>query len=138
MRVGFTGTRKGCTKEQKETLEYLIKCLRLKYPQLEFHHGDCIGADAEANDIVSKFKSIPIHIHPPIISTHRANRAGFEIHEPKDYIIRNHDIVNSSDLLFATPKGFNEETRSGTWATIRYAKKMGKEICIIYPDGRFE
>ena len=148
MRVGFTGTRQGCTKEQKLTFTALINYLGAKHPQLEFHHGDCVGADAEAHDMIEihntilipevGWKPIPIHIHPPIISTHRANRAGFVIHETKDYITRNHDIVDSCDLLIATPKGFIEEKRSGTWATIRYANTLNKEVCIIYPDGKFE
>ena len=29
----------------------------------------------------------------------------------------------------------HEELRSGTWMTIRYAKKIGKKLVIIWPNG---
>lgn len=53
--------------------------------------------------------------------------------EPK----RNHDIVDATEWLIATPKKF-EEIRSGTWATVRYAKKVKKPVTIIWPDGSIE
>jgi hypothetical protein len=37
--------------------------------------------------------------------------------------------------MVATPRGFKEELRSGTWATIRYTIKMKKLLTIIWPDG---
>ena len=46
-----------------------------------------------------------------------------------------YEIVDESDFLIGTPKGFCEELRSGTWSTIRYARKKGMEITIVYPDG---
>jgi outer membrane protein insertion porin family len=47
---------------------------------------------------------------------------------------RNRAIVDSCDVLIACPKG-PEEQRSGTWATVRYARKQKKRIVIIWPDG---
>jgi hypothetical protein len=60
------------------------------------------------------------------------------MHECKEYLDRNHDIVDSSDLLIAVSESTVEVLRSGTWATIRYAKKLRKPIKIIYPDGKVE
>jgi hypothetical protein len=37
-------------------------------------------------------------------------------------------------MLAACPKG-PEERRSGTWATVRYARKTGKPVVIFWPDG---
>ena len=54
---------------------------------------------------------------------------------PKDYLDRNHDIVDQTDLLIATPKENTEVLRSGTWATIRYAKKINKPTWIIETNG---
>jgi hypothetical protein len=48
---------------------------------------------------------------------------------------RNHDIVDQADVMIATPRTMQEEQRSGTWATIRYARKKGRELHIIWPDG---
>jgi hypothetical protein len=37
--------------------------------------------------------------------------------------------------MIATPKGFTEEARGGTWFTIRYARSKNKPLIIVYPDG---
>src|SRR5258706_311318 len=51
----------------------------------------------------------------------------------KDYIARNHDIVDDTDILYACPDG-PEKVRSGTWATIRYALKQKKKVVIFHPE----
>jgi hypothetical protein len=123
MKIGFTGTQIGMSQHQKE--QFVLKLLELD--PIEFHHGDCIGADAEAHDIVREFlPNVIIHIHPPIISSKRAHKSGDIIHNEAGYLERNHYIVDDTDCLIGTPKTDTEELRSGTWATIRYARKMNK------------
>ena len=46
--------------------------------------------------------------------------------------------MDNSDILIATPKEKEEQLRSGTWATIRYAKKTKKIVFLVYPDGKYE
>lgn len=46
---------------------------------------------------------------------------------------RNYDIVDACDILLAAPRTLTEELRSGTWATIRYARKTGKKYLILAP-----
>lgn len=58
-----------------------------------------------------------------------------EEREEKPPLIRNKDIVNESDILIAAPNSFKELLGSGTWATVRYARKNNKKIYIIYLDG---
>ena len=48
-------------------------------------------------------------------------------------IDRNHRLVESAGLLLAV---FNGVRRSGTGATVNYARKMGKEIIVIDPITR--
>lgn len=48
------------------------------------------------------------------------------------YMIRNDRLVYHADVLIAFPETLNEETRSGTWATIRRARKAAREVR-IYP-----
>lgn len=140
MDVGFTGTQEGMTKDQKETLANVLSAL---VGGQVFHHGDCIGADAQAASIAQQFGYF-IKSHPPIQNKKRAFFESDDEAEPKEYLERNHDIVDACKLLIATPKGFNEELRSGTWATIRYAMEQNitrgfhYPVLIIYPNGTLE
>lgn len=132
MKIGFTGTQMGMSQNQQ-----IIFC-RMVQETLkitEFHHGDCIGADKQVHDIVKDYTSkIRVVIHPPDNNTKRAYCSGDEIRLPQPYIQRNHNIVDETDGLIAIPYG-PEIRRSGTWATVRYARKLKKMIYIINPDG---
>jgi len=131
MKIGFSGTRKGMTSQQKQVME----CLLSKLPKITFaHHGDCIGADAEFHQACLNIH-IAIVIHPPSDNKNRANCIGFaEEMPPAPYLERDRRIVDSTELLIATPAG-KEHLRSGTWTTIRYARKRKKPVIIIEPDG---
>lgn len=129
MHVGFTGTQKGMSPMQKRCVHDIL----LNLDPVEVHHGDCIGADSNFHDIVQNLM-VFINVHPPKNNSKRAFKDGHHTHTPKDYMARNYDIVNMCRTLIATPKG-PEELRSGTWATIRYAIKQGREIFIYFPDG---
>lgn len=132
--LGFTGTRKGMTRDQFLGVFELID-LR---PFSLARHGDCVGADEEFDEIAS-VKGLCIHIHPCNIDAQRAWTKNFSIEHPvKAPLLRNRDIVNLCDILLATPSGLENELRSGTWATIRYAKSIAKPYRIIYPDGTME
>ena len=127
MKIGFTGTQKGMTNRQKQALATWLE------QAAEFHHGDCIGADAQAHTL-AQFQHCPIIIHPPINSTKRARCSGALVVRPmKEYLARNHDIVDETDVLVAAPATHIEQMRSGTWATVRYARKKGKSIAILFP-----
>jgi len=52
----------------------------------------------------------------------------------EEYLVRNHDIVDAVDKMYAFPKEIEEQWRgSGTWATIRYAKKKKKSLMVSFP-----
>ena len=130
MKVGFTGTQSAINQYQIDVLTKVLTSLKSRGAN-EFHNGDCIGADAEASKI-AKNLGYKIIIHPPLNSVKRAWSDYDDARPAKEYLERNHDIVDETDIMIGTPKGL-EELRSGTWATIRYAKKQGKDIVIIYP-----
>lgn len=131
MVIGFTGTREGMSKSQKKLFKESILIINEKERIDEFHHGDCIGADSEAHDLIREhLPDVKIVVHPPKESTLRAFRLGI-IRTPKPYLDRNKDIVNEIDLLIASPKELDEVKRSGTWSTIRYAKKNFKPVIIL-------
>lgn len=126
--VGFTGTRSGMTAAQKETVaRKLVEWSRL-------HHGDCVGADADAHAI-AEAAGLEIVIHPPVDGKLRAYCRARVVAAPKTYLARNRDIVNATDGLIATPRLMVREDRGGTWYTIDYAVKVGKPAWIVWPDG---
>lgn len=194
MKVGFTGTRRGMTDEQKATFERYLGGLCIQQHQgqhqelsrsemrrierqsldteyLELHHGCCVGADTEAHEIYLQVMLImgrhsretQIVCHPPKDTKHldkrweypddarpfyganyftgpdRALKTPIRYMErmlhPRPYLDRNHDIVDATDVLIAVPNSVKEELRSGTWATIRYAKRTKQPLMVIPPDG---
>jgi hypothetical protein len=130
--VSFTGTRHGMTEVQRARFRDVLAGVCPDW----FHHGDCVGADAEAHEDVARTLCL-IHIYPSTAAT-RAWCAGAALTEtPKPPLDRNRDIVDAGEALIATPKRMAEELRSGTWAAIRYARKRRKPIHIIWPDGTY-
>jgi hypothetical protein len=137
MKAGFTGTRNGMTDAQKEEFVCLLATLGVT----EFHHGDCVGADDEAANICREFqlgKGVII-AHPPINEKSRAwNRFATETRHPKPYHERNHDIVDETEVLIATPFERKRQAFGGTWSTVRYAESKQKRVYVILPDGSLE
>lgn len=155
MLIGFTGTREGMTDFQREELSNLLKLKACT----EFMHGDAVGSDEQANYLALGLGIKVFSIHPPDNPHKRAwcfdpekttnhNRI---ITQYKDidgvqvkwfpvlgYLERNKKIVDSTELLIATPKEFRHTLRSGTWATIRYCWKKKKNLVIIPPVERME
>ena len=130
---GIPGTQDGMTLQQELTARRFIDWLSQQYSVL--HHGDCIGADEEFHYLVRKYTKWRVITHPCTITKKRAYCAADMSYGPKSPLDRNHDIANSIGMLLVFPKGYTEELRSGTWATVRYARKRNIPIWIIYPDG---
>lgn len=132
--VGFTGTQGGMSEHQKRTLRMAMEAANTTGIENVLHHGDCKGADEEAHAIAVDL-GWDIIIHPPIKRIKRAYCGdGAIILPPMDYLDRNHEIVRNSNFIFAAPKSDTEERRSGTWYTVRYARKMGKRVILLSRD----
>lgn len=153
MQIGFTGTQTGMTHFQKEMIP---KILDLKGAS-EFVFGDCIGADEQAAYIALDHGIRIFTIYPPIKKYKRAFWGGikesvndgkfreFEVKGIKvqvrfypedDYLKRNKAIVEATNFLIACPKEHAHTLRSGTWATIRHAWKLKKDITVVPPVDR--
>lgn len=132
MHTGFTGTRYGMTHVQ---LYFVRDALRRRHGWL--HHGDCIGADKQAHDI-GRSLGMLISGHPPVNPSLRAFCECDALSEPKEYMARNRDIVDWCEELVAAPAEMQEIVKSGTWATVRYGRKLGRMVTIVYPDGTME
>lgn len=128
LKIGFTGTQEGMSEFQKQELKrHLIK---RSWGWVEFHHGGCVGVDAEAHEIARSLRLV-IHRHPAcgVDPEKKAYLRGGIVHPAKPPLERNQDIA-SCDILFAAPLG-KEILRSGTWSTVRYARKKDRDIIIL-------
>ena len=137
MNIGFTGTRSGMTEVQLDTVRSVLWQLRYHPSQPKLHHGDCVGADEQADALAEELDIYRV-AHPGPQPKTRAYCEASEIREPRPFLTRNRDIVEETEVLLAAPGTDHEVRRSGTWATVRYARQAGRLIWIIYPDGRIE
>jgi len=135
MIVGFTGTQRGMTEAQWPTLWALLIARAMR--SSEFHEGDCIGSDAQAAH-GARLAGFRIIGHPPTNDSKRAFFPADEWRTPYPYLERNRHIVDAAQEMIATPGEFEEQLRSGTWSTIRYARRVRKPVWVILPDGSLQ
>lgn len=133
IKLGMTGNRNGITDQAMTKLKEFIQNNDIS----EAHHGDCIGADTDFHNICVS-NNIKIVIHPPNNASQRSFCKSDTIKPEKPYIVRNHNIVDNTDILIAFPATKFEVLRSGTWSTIRYAKKKNRKILLVYSDGQIK
>lgn len=135
MRLGVTGTQdpECVTVEAKAEFVRLVSELK----PIEMHHGGCVGGDAAMHNIVDDLFGCAIYIHPPIYKGKTAFLFGKNVTllTPRDYLDRNKDIVQASDVIVAMPRGTEEEVCSGTWQTVRQAVKLSKPLHVVWPSG---
>ena len=132
MKTGFTGTQNGMTPKQ------IVSVLGLLTGTTEGHHGVCIGADEQFHRMCIRSGCRTVG-HPPVDTNKMSqNCICHEQRKPKPFLIRNHEIVDDVDRMIAAPAQGKEILRSGTWATIRYAKKVGRLLRVVFPDGTIE
>jgi len=130
MIVGITGTRKQPSSSQLFQLEEELT-LRNHGVLL---HGDCVGVDALAHDF-ARTEGYIIEVYPPDVDTYRAWRQGDTVYTPRPYRDRNQIIVDRCELLVAVPEGLeSQHPRSGTWMTVRMARRAGKQLIVILPE----
>lgn len=133
--IGFTGTQHGCLQKQLETLGGMLgHAFAAGIEWME--NGDCIGADGQAGRLW-KGLGLKISLRPCDMPKKRSFLPCDAASSPKPPLVRNRDIVDNCGILIATPGKPYEEQRSGTWATIRYARKLKRPIIIIWPDGSY-
>ena len=131
LHIGFTGTRQEVSSSQLIRLSTVMESFDVShYDNVWFHHGDCVGADATAHEIARDL-GWKIHSHPCNLGKYRANCECDVLDLIKPPLVRNAVIVDMCDILIACPKENLEQRRSGTWATIRYARNDNKIVLRI-------
>jgi hypothetical protein len=138
--LAFTGTQRGMTKAQMETLHAELAMWADDF-ELTGVHGVCIGADEQFNDLVRSlggetwgFPGHDRHGKSPF----RSNCTVDRLEKSRPYLERNKMIVNRGMFLLAAPRQDGEQLRSGTWSTVRFAQRKGVEVQLFLPDGRIE
>lgn len=147
MNIAFTGTQLGMTAVQRQAVARTMANLFAEATDaVRFGHGDCIGADAEfhalAAYLMSKNPRVAIEAFPCTVVGKRAYSPGVQlavIHPPKEPMARNKDLAVWAHVLIAAPKDPAGETiRSGTWSTVRRARKAGCRIFIVRRSGTIQ
>lgn len=139
--VGFTGTRREPTKDERFRIAGLIHHL----PEgTRIVTGGCVGVDHFVAAFARK-EGRPVHTVVPsdrsrVAPTWRKHCDTFEeMSTGTSYRDRNARIVELSDRVLAIPDHDEltpESLRSGTWQTIRMGRNAGieTEVHILCPD----
>ena len=144
--IGFTGTQVGMTDHQMRSVLQLLLSFKVNVEagnpgaKIGLVHGGCVGADADAHNLAIACQYHCIEVLPCNIEHKRASLAfhplvTIKYGKVKPPLDRNQDIVDKSLKLIATPRGYEEVRRSGTWSTVRRARKKGIAVCIVRPSG---
>ena len=136
-RVGVTASRHGLTAEQHRALAKNLRLLRNERGAQFFHHGDCVGGDYEGA-CLARGMGYRIIGHPPINDELRAFVESDENRKPAGYLTRDRALVDEVDLLLGCPNTTElppGPTISGSWYTIKYARRVGTRVAVILPDG---
>ncbi len=113
MKIAFTGHRN--KQASIEDIENIVK----QYPDAVFIHGGAIGFDSQISTFAKKNEIKEIIIKPDYKSYGRSAP-----------IIRNKEIVNQSDIVFALYDG---RLSGGTFFTINFAEKNNKKVIRLKP-----
>ena len=119
MKIGVTGSRH----PRPDHIIAELRQLLIEKNATELHHGDCIGFDAQAHDAAVAL-GIKTIAHPPAHEAARAFKDADDTRMVRGYLDRNKVIVSEADFLIAAPDG-PEVIRSGTWSTVRHARRTG-------------
>lgn len=124
------------TDAQKKAVSLLMQSQGDVYEggRWQFHHGCCTGADEDAHHIARDLGAFIVG-HPGPYSEYSSKVKCGANFASEPYFKRNRIIVQDCDVLIATPRLMVEEPKGGTWYTIRYARKVGKYVYVVWPDG---
>jgi len=131
---GFSGTRAGMSHTQYEIIRV---CLSIGKPAI-VRHGGAHGSDTEFHALWRE--ECPLRF----ADIWPADQARVKLFDGQDHVAmnsvrppltRNEEIVKRSTFLIAAPHSQKEELRSGTWTTVRMARRIHVPVLIVWPNG---
>ena len=122
--IGFTGTREGMNEAEESQCALMLGVLYHQTAENLF----CYGTHQKKKLLADER------------AAHIAKQLGYEL-VPFDAdtgteLERNRQIVSVSMVLLAAPLRDKEEQRSGTWATVRYMRAVGKPVVMLSRGNR--
>lgn len=135
--VLVTGTHQGPTLSQKSRLQALLSWLHRDCGVAWLLDGDCVGVD----EVAACHWVARLGGHrwawpgAPLGHPLRANCVADIIEPTRPPLARNRCMVERVGLVVAVPAQEGEVLRSGTWATVRHARRRGRPRILIGPDG---
>lgn len=123
--VGVTATREPLTTPQLNWL--WSRLIDYHQPHAQLHFGDCVNGDAAAFWMATMLDYVTVSHPPDRDDSRRAHLVADVEMSPAPYLTRNRNIVNLCSVLIAVPHE-PEVPRSGTWSTVRYARRVGCPI----------
>lgn len=139
MKLSVSGTRQGWNEAQRQFFLDAISTNEIT----EFHYGDCIGVDEQSLwELLDSGQQPELFIYPAKVSEkYRANTikqlidhhygGGIVQYQPRPPLVRNRDIVEGTDELWAFPG----QSGGGTWNAIAHADDLRIKNWVITPDG---
>lgn len=145
-RIGFTGTARGMTDPQRETVARVIRRLReearldarergFSDVLVDFNHGACVGADEQAAEIARAEGYRTVEWPGADTPDARTKVRSHVSQAPLPNLLRNEVIAYIDDVLIAAARSSRPILRSGTWTTIRRAVKYGTPVILVDPQG---
>ena len=108
--------------------------LRERPETRDVHHGGCIGADSEFDQIAMNF-GLMRWVHPGPDPDMQSWSPGAVELPRAPYLERNRVIVGLARLMIAAPKETEEMFHGGTWYTAHHAIEMKVPLILIWPNG---
>lgn len=141
MIVGFSGTRQGPTPAQHMSMDRFLIAMFVNHGAKVLVHGGAAGCDTFAHHAVTANAAYAPEVWIfPALEGQRSSVVILPvgnciIGEPVPALMRNKIIAGLADGLLAVPASDTEQDRSGTWATVRAARKRGCPVYIVRRDG---
>lgn len=144
LHIGITGTQRGMLPGQHDAIREILQSY-LSDPDgrvVILHHGCCTGVDSQVHRVAytldPKALVLKTVLHPPDNTSKMAVDLDpvsvLVTHPPYPYLQRNRHIVAAVDVLIAIPAEDDELVRSGTWSTVRYARKIDCPVVLLTPS----
>lgn len=144
MRLSFTGSRLGLTDAAFDALYRRLAEYRRYHKEVRGSHGGCIGGDRLFHEFLRELwgEAAFLTIHPAsnVPPSLQDLSDADDLLAPAHSRDRNEAIVLAArhGVLVAcpwAPEGAAESRRSGTWQTIRMARRLLGGCVLVLPDG---